>query len=67
MKIINLDHISATPVLPEGQEAMIEAICDLWKHPEKARKLAQGGREMVDELDWTSIAEKYRSIYAELA
>lgn len=54
-------------VVVDEWEAMIETICDLWEHPDKARTLATGGRQMTENLDWDSIAAKYISIYAELA
>ncbi len=39
MKIINLDHMSATPLLPEVQDAMIEAIKTTYGNPSSQHKL----------------------------
>ena len=56
MKIINLDHISASPVLPEVQEAMIEAIKMNYGNPSSQHKIgdkaagSQTARESVARL-----------------
>jgi cysteine desulfurase len=54
MKIINLDHISAKPLLPEVKEVMIEAIQKDYHNPssqhksgEEAAAMLQGAREAV--------------------
>jgi cysteine desulfurase len=39
MKIINLDHMSASPLLPEVQDAMIEAIKTTYGNPSSQHKL----------------------------
>ena len=39
MKIINLDHISAAPLLPEVQDAMIEAIKENFGNPSSQHKI----------------------------
>ena len=39
MKIINLDHISASPLLPEVQNAMIEAIKENFGNPSSQHKI----------------------------
>ena len=39
MKIINLDHMSATPLLPEVQEAMIQALKSNYGNPSSQHKL----------------------------
>ncbi|MFC1839102.1 cysteine desulfurase family protein [Thermodesulfobacteriota bacterium] len=39
MNIINLDHLSANPVLPEVQEAMIETIKDNYGNPSSQHRL----------------------------
>ena len=48
MKIINLDHISATPVLPEVQEAMIEAIKMNYGNPSSQHKIGDKAAEALD-------------------
>lgn len=47
--------------------SMADAICELWEDREKARELAQGGREMAESLDWDVMAEKYASLYVSLS
>jgi cysteine desulfurase len=39
MKVINLDHISAAPLLPEVQDAMIEAIRENFGNPSSQHKI----------------------------
>ena len=48
MKIVNLDHISATPILPEVQEAMIEAIKMNYGNPSSQHKLGDKAAEALD-------------------
>lgn len=48
MKIINLDHISATPILPEVQEAMIEAIKKNLGNPSSQHKIGDKAVEALD-------------------
>lgn len=48
MNIINLDHISANPLLPEVQEAMIEAVKKNYGNPSSQHKL---GDEAVGPLE----------------
>ena len=57
MKVINLDHISAKPLLPEVKEAMIEAIQKDYHNPssqhkcgEEAAAVLQKAREAVADL-----------------
>jgi glycosyltransferase involved in cell wall biosynthesis len=66
--------IEGIPVVPgrhalvlDDWDAIIEAVMDLWKHPQKAAQLAQQGRSLADSLDWHAAAEKYRTIYASLS
>jgi glycosyltransferase involved in cell wall biosynthesis len=47
-------------------ESIMAAIVDLWRNPEQARSLADGGRAMAESLDWSVIAQKYISIYSTL-
>ncbi|MDY6792255.1 MAG: cysteine desulfurase family protein [Thermodesulfobacteriota bacterium] len=47
MKIINLDHISANPILPEIKEVMIEAIQQDYANPSSQHK---GGEQAADAL-----------------
>jgi len=48
MKIINLDHISANPLLPEVQEAMIEAIKKNYGNPSSQHKIGDQAAEVLD-------------------
>lgn len=48
VKIINLDHISANPLLPEVQDAMIEAIRGELGNPSSQHKLGQKASEVLD-------------------
>ena len=57
MKIINLDHMSANPLLPEVQEAMIQALKSNYGNPSSQHKLGDkaavalgGARESVARL-----------------
>ncbi len=66
--------IEGIPVVPGKQalvldewDAIIAAVIDLWKHPEKAAELAQQGRLLADSMDWDATAEKYQSIYSALS
>jgi cysteine desulfurase len=48
MQIINLDHISANPLLPEVQEAMIEAIKRNYGNPSSQHKIGDQAAEALD-------------------
>ncbi len=48
MKIINLDHISANPLLPEVQDAMIEAIKMNYGNPSSQHKIGDKAAEALD-------------------
>jgi cysteine desulfurase len=48
MNTINLDHISATPTLPEVQEAMIEAIKMNYGNPSSQHKIGDKAAEALD-------------------
>jgi cysteine desulfurase len=48
MGVINLDHISANPLLPEVQEAMIKAIREDYGNPSSQHKL---GEQAVEALE----------------
>jgi cysteine desulfurase len=48
MKIINLDHISANPLLPEVQEAMIEAIKRNYGNPSSQHKIGDQAAEALN-------------------
>jgi cysteine desulfurase len=48
MKIINLDHISANPLLPEVQDAMIEAIKMNYGNPSSQHKIGDEAAEVLD-------------------
>ncbi len=57
MKIINLDHISANPLLPEVKEAMIHAIQQDYGNPssqhtmgERAAEVLENARQQVSDL-----------------
>jgi cysteine desulfurase len=47
-KIINLDHMSANPLLPEVQETMIEAIRADYGNPSSQHKLGDKATEALD-------------------
>jgi cysteine desulfurase len=47
-KIINLDHMSANPLLPEVQETMIEAIRTDYGNPSSQHKLGDKAAEALD-------------------
>jgi len=53
-------------IVVDEWESMIDAICELWEHPDKALALAASGRKLTESLDWDAIAGKYLSIYAGL-
>jgi len=48
MNIINLDHISANPLLPEVQEAMIEVIKTNFGNPSSQHKIGDRAAEALD-------------------
>ena len=48
MQVINLDHISANPLLPEVQEAMIEAIKRNYGNPSSQHKIGDQAAEALD-------------------
>jgi cysteine desulfurase len=48
MQVINLDHISANPLLPEVQEAMIEAIKKNYGNPSSQHKIGDQAAEALD-------------------
>jgi len=48
MDIINLDHMSANPLLPEVQEAMIAAIRTTFGNPSSQHKLGDRASEALD-------------------
>ncbi len=48
MEIINLDHLSANPLLPEVQEAMIEAIKENYGNPSSQHKIGDRAAEALD-------------------
>jgi cysteine desulfurase len=48
MKIMNLDHISANPLLPEIQEAMIEAIKMNYGNPSSQHKIGDKAAEALN-------------------
>jgi len=48
MNIINLDHISANPILPEAQEAMIQAIKMNFGNPSSQHKLGDRASEALE-------------------
>ena len=48
MNIINLDHISANPLLPEVQEAMIKAIRMNYANPSSQHKLGDQAAEALE-------------------
>ena len=49
MKIINLDHISANPLIPEVKEAMVGAINDEFANPMSQHKLGEKTAEKIAE------------------
>ncbi len=48
MEIINLDHISATPLHPEVQDAMIDAIKKNYGNPSSQHKIGDQAAEALD-------------------
>lgn len=48
MRTINLDHISAAPILPEVQEAMIEAIRTNYGNPSSQHKIGDKAAEALN-------------------
>jgi cysteine desulfurase len=48
MKIINLDHLSANPILPEVQDAMIQAIKMNYGNPSSQHKIGDKASEALD-------------------
>jgi cysteine desulfurase len=48
MQVINLDHISGNPLLPEVQEAMIEAIKKNYGNPSSQHKIGDQAAEALD-------------------
>jgi cysteine desulfurase len=48
MKIINLDHLSANPILPEVQDAMIQAIKINYGNPSSQHKIGDKASEALD-------------------
>ena len=50
MNIINLDHISANPLLPEVQEAMIDVIKNNYGNPSSQHKIGDRAVEALDKV-----------------
>mgnify|MGYP001207994949 CR=1 FL=1 len=48
MDIVNLDHLSANPLLPEVQEAMISAIRANFGNPSSQHKLGDRASEALE-------------------
>ena len=48
MDIINLDHISSNPLLPEVKEAMIAAIQEDYHNPSSQHKLGEAAAEVLE-------------------
>ena len=48
MDIVNLDHLSANPLLPEVQEAMINAIKENYGNPSSQHKIGDRAAEALD-------------------
>ncbi|MFC1868150.1 cysteine desulfurase family protein [Thermodesulfobacteriota bacterium] len=48
MEIINLDHLSANPILPEVQDAMINAIRKNYGNPSSQHKIGDQAAEALD-------------------
>lgn len=48
MKLINLDYLSANPILPEVQEAMISAIRDNYGNPSSPHQLGDRAAESLE-------------------
>ena len=65
--------IEGIPVEP-GRQAlviddwgeMMDAIVKLWHNPQQRNELAQAGAAIAADLDWSMIAERYRSLYSSL-
>lgn len=49
MNLINLDHISANPLLPEVQEAMIKAIQGNFGNPSSQHKMGEQASEAIEQ------------------
>ncbi|MBW2562841.1 MAG: aminotransferase class V-fold PLP-dependent enzyme, partial [Deltaproteobacteria bacterium] len=47
MRIINLDHISANPILPEIKDAMIEAVKKDYANPSSQHKMGEEAAEAL--------------------
>ncbi len=54
MAVINLDHISANPLLPEVKEVMIQAIQSDYHNPSSQHKLGERAAELLDEARATT-------------
>jgi cysteine desulfurase len=48
MNIINLDHLSANPVLPEVQEAMIDTIKNNYGNPSSQHRIGDSAAEALE-------------------
>ena len=48
MTIINLDHLSANPILPEVRDAMIDAIMNNYGNPSSQHKIGDRAAEALD-------------------
>jgi len=46
-------------VVPKNVNVFVEAIESLVKHPEKAQKISQNGRERVEAFDWNTVKEHW--------
>lgn len=63
--------IEGIPVEP-GKQAlviddwneMIEAIVDLWQHPDRRTELAEAAHAMAADLDWSAVGRRYKSVYS---
>ena len=56
MNIINLDHISSNPLLPEVKEAMIAAIQEDYHNPSSQHKRGEAAAEVLDKARKTVAA-----------
>ena len=48
MSVINLDHMSANPLLPEVQEAMIDAIKGNYGNPSSQQRMGEQAAEILE-------------------
>ncbi|MBW1691540.1 MAG: aminotransferase class V-fold PLP-dependent enzyme [Deltaproteobacteria bacterium] len=48
MRTVNLDHLSANPILPEVQEAMIDAVRGNYGNPSSQHSMGEKASEVLE-------------------